>query len=153
MGLNDSIIKEAKDMFGINLGLWIIPREVMDKRAVESGEIDFYELAHLQAEVIKNENKIKIKLNDFIIPNAELIPEEVKSKIKKWTDYIDYWAVDWDYKEVFHNEWQNYRTKQNSNLTKETIEHAYKPGKYNILIKVIDIFGNDTSTTKEIVIK
>lgn len=153
MGLNDSIIKESKDMFGINLGLWIIPREVMDKRAVESGEIDFYELAHLQADVIKNGNRIKIKINDFIIPNAELIPEEVKTKIKKWTDYIDYWAVDWDYKEVFHNEWQNYRTKQNSNLTKETIEHNYKPGKYKILIKVIDIFGNDTSTTKEIVIK
>src|SRR3989344_4129387 len=154
MGLNDSIIKEAKNMFDINLGLWIIPREVMDKRAVDSGEIDFYELAHLQADVIRKEDKVRVKLTDFIIPNAELIPEEVQKKIKKWSDYIDYWAVDWDFKEVFRNEWQTYRSKDTPNLRLETSSHQYdKAGTYKILIKVIDIFGNDTSTVREVTVK
>ena len=153
MATNDTMIKEAKDIYGINLGLYLIPREVMDKRAVDSGEIDFYELAHLQTEVIKKEDKVKVRLTDFIIPNAELIPEEVKKKIKKWTDYIDYWAVDWDYKNVFHNEWQTYRTKAELKLKTETADHIYKKGSYKILIKVIDIFGIDSSTIKEITIK
>ena len=153
MATNDTMIKEAKDLYAINLGLYLIPREVMDKRAVDSGDIDFYELAHLQTEVVKKEDKVKVKLTDFIIPNAELIPEDVKKKIKKWTDYIDYWAVDWDYKNVFHNDWQTYRTKTELKLKTETADHTYKKGAYKILIKVIDIFGNDTSTIKEVVIK
>ncbi len=153
MGLNDSIIKEAKDLFSINLSLRIIPREVMDKRAVEAGDIDFYELAHLQVEVNKESKNVKVKLKDFIIPNVASIPEEIQKKIKKWSDYIDYWAVDWDFKDVFHNEWQAYRTKDTPNLRLETSSHEYKLGTYKILIKVIDIFGNDTSTVMEVTIK
>ncbi len=153
MGLNDSIIKDAKDLFTVNLALWVIPREVMDKRAVEAGDIDFYELAHLQVDVSKEARGVKIKLEDFIIPNPELIPAEVQKKIKKWSDYIDYWAVDWEFKDVFHNEWQTYRTKDSSNLKLETPSHDYRKGEYQILIKVIDIFGNDTSTIRRIVIK
>jgi adenine-specific DNA-methyltransferase len=40
---------------------------------------------------------VSVTLKDFVIPNTELVPEEVRSKIKKWSDYIDYWAVDWDF--------------------------------------------------------
>jgi len=149
----DLVIKEAKDLFDINLSLRIIPREVMDKRAVDAGDIEFYELAHLQVELLKDKNKIKVKLNDFIIPNVASIPEEAQKKISKWSDYIDYWAVDWNYNSVFHNEWQAYRSDDTPNLKLETNSHEFKPGKYKILIKVIDIFGNDTSTIKEVTIK
>jgi len=31
---------------------------------------------------------------DFFIPSTELIPEHVRSKVKDWSDYIDYRAVD-----------------------------------------------------------
>lgn len=153
MGLNDSIIKEAKDMFKIKLFLRVIPQDVMDKRAVEAGDINFYELAHLKVDAIKEGNDIKIKLNEFIIPNPDLIPSEVQNKIKKWSDYIDYWAVDWNFKDFFQNQWQTYRTREYPNLNLETSFHKYQKGKYLILIKVIDIFGNDTSTIKEVVIK
>ena len=153
MGLNDSIIKEAKDMFRVNLSLWIIPREVMDKRAVDAGDIDFYELAHLQIDTINESNNIKIKLKDFIVPNPDLVPKEVREKIVKWSDYIDYWAVDWNFDGIFHNQWQIYRTKDVPTLKLETPFHTYQKGKYCILTKVIDIFGNDTSKIVEIVIK
>jgi adenine specific DNA methylase Mod len=154
MGLNDSILKEAKDMFGVNLSLRVIPREVMDKRAVDAGDIDFYELAHLDVAVNQDKKSVNIELKDFIIPNPELIPVEIQEKIKKFSDYIDYWAVDWDYKDVFHNEWQTYRSKDSPALKLKTTNHQYtKAGRYQILIKVIDIFGNDTSTIREVVIK
>lgn len=154
MGLNDSILKESKDMFGVNLSLRIIPREVMDKRAVDAGDIDFYELAHLDVAVNQDKKSVNVELKDFIIPNPELIPTEIQEKIKKFSDYIDYWAVDWDYQDIFHNEWQTYRSKDTPNLKLKTTNHQYsKPGRYKILIKVIDIFGNDTSTIREVVIK
>jgi adenine-specific DNA-methyltransferase len=55
-------------------------------------------------------------------------------------------AVDWDYREdTFHNQWQSFRTRKNPKLeTKAT--HTYEqPGTYKVLVKVVDIFGNDTT--------
>ena len=153
LSLNDLIIKEAKDDFGINLSLKTIPREVMDKRATDAGDIQFYELAYLKTNLENNKNGIKIKLDEFVIPNIDELPKEVRAKVKHWSDYIDYWAVDWDFTENFHNEWQTYRTRQDKNLELETPIHAYsRKGKHRIMIKVIDIFGNDTSTIKDITI-
>ena len=128
MGLNNSILKEVKDEFGVSLSLRLIPREVMDKRAVDAGDIDFYELASLEVEVNQYNKAVNVELRDFIIPNPELIPVEVQSKIKKFGDYVDYWAVDWTYDGVFHNQWQTYRTKDNPNLILKTANHQYAKG-------------------------
>jgi hypothetical protein len=86
-------------------------------------------------------------LRDFAIPSTDLIPEEVRQKVRKWSDFIDYWAVDWDFRnDTFVSHWQAYRTAANRRLPLETGEHTYKsPGPYEILVKVVDIFGNDTS--------
>jgi DNA modification methylase len=90
---------------------------------------------------------VKVILQDFIIPSTERIPPEVQRRIQKWADYIDYWAVDWDFRgDTFVNRWQAYRTRQRRALPLETPAHIYeRPGRYDILVKVVDIFGNDTS--------
>jgi adenine-specific DNA-methyltransferase len=146
MGLHDVVEQEAAKA-GITLHLLSIPREAMDKRAVDAGDIQFFELAYLETEVKKSAHGYQIKLNDFIIPNLDLIPAEVKKLIKKWSDYIDYWSVDWDYKDdTFHNQWQSYRTKKDRSLELITDPHNYtKKGDYKVMVKVIDIFGNDTT--------
>lgn len=152
MGLHDVVEKAAKSN-GVNLRLFSIPRDVMDSRAVEKGEITFYELAYLEAKAEKNkESGIFIELTDFAIPNTDLVPQEVKEKIKKWSDYIDYWSVDWDWNEdTFHNMWQSYRTKRERKLDIKSDSHKYdKKGEHLIMIKVIDIFGNDTTRILEI---
>lgn len=91
---------------------------------------------------------------------------------KEWTDWIDYWAVDFDYfsrpeKEVvttqradgtsvdveqwtsryiFENEWQSFRTRKNRALELTSIAHKYdSAGRKAIAVRVIDIFGNDTT--------
>ena len=65
-------------------------------------------------------------LKDFVIPSTDLIPEEVRAKIKRWSDYIDYWAVDWDFRnDTFVNQWQTYRTRQDRSLALETPAHSY----------------------------
>jgi adenine-specific DNA-methyltransferase len=67
---------------------------------------------------------------------------------------VDYWAIDWDYKDdTFHNQWQSYRTRQESKLGLQT-DHAYeKAGEYRVVVKVIDILGNDTTKMMMVVVK
>jgi len=152
MGLHDVVEKEAKSK-GVNLRLFNIPRDVMDPRAVEKGDITFYELAYLEVEASKNKyGEYVIELKDFAIPNLDLIPEDVRSKIKKWSDYIDYWAVDWDWNEdTFHNMWQSYRTRKERKLELKSDGHKYEErDKHLIMVKVIDIFGNDTTRVLEV---
>ena len=140
----------------VKLLLLQIPREVMEQQATAKGDVRFFELAYLEAE-IKQPKKLtaQVALKDFVIPNTELIPEEVRRKVKKWSDYIDYWAVDWDFRnDTFMQGWVAYRTRKERTLRLVSDPHAYeKPDKYRILVKVIDIFGNDTSQALDVEVK
>ncbi|MCK5803174.1 MAG: site-specific DNA-methyltransferase [Lentisphaeria bacterium] len=153
MGMNDPIIKQARTD-GVRLRLLNIPREVMERQAVDCKDIRFFDLAYLEAEIktiAKKKDGICIELTNFVIPDTDLIPADVRDKISKWSDYIDYWAVDWDFQhDTFTNQWQTYRTRKNRKLELTSEAHTYdEPGTYKILIKVVDIFGNDTSRMLE----
>jgi adenine-specific DNA-methyltransferase len=137
----------------VNVSFKKIPREVLEKKAVEQGDIKFYELASLNIDTKTEKRKASITIHNFIIPPDD-VPQEVQGKITHWSQWIDYWAVDWNYKDdTFHNEWQSYRTKQNSKieLTATNIYDAI--GKYTVLVKVIDILGNDTTKAIQIEVK
>jgi adenine-specific DNA-methyltransferase len=155
MGLYDLMVEAAKKK-GVKLLLLQIPREVMEQQAAAKGDVRFFELAYLEAE-IKHPKKLtaQVALKDFVIPNTELIPEGVRSMVKKWSDYIDYWAVDWDFQnDTFMQGWVAYRTRKERKLPLSSDAHIYgKPGKYRILVKVIDIFGNDTSQAFDVEVK
>jgi len=82
--------------------------------------------------------------------------------INRWTDWIDYWAVDFDFGNrpnmtrdwvgchVFHNQWQSYRTRKNRSLDLTSEEHTYSlPGRHNIAVKVVSIFGYETMNILE----
>ncbi len=141
---------------GVKLVLLQIPREVMEQQAVEKGDVQFFELAYLEVEIKKPlKLTVEVTLKDFVIPNTELIPEDVRSKIKKWSDYIDYWAVDWGFQnDTFMQGWVTYRTRKNRKLALISDPHTYeKPGRYRILVKVVDIFGNDTSQAYDVEVK
>ncbi len=146
MGLHDLVTVEGRKR-GVDLRLLTIPREVMDPRAVEAGDIEFYELAYLDIALERRGSEAQVVLKNFIIPNEDLVPDEVREKIKRWSDYVDFWAVDWDYQgDTFHNQWQSYRTRKHPALCLESDWHIYdRPGKYQVMVKVIDIFGNDTT--------
>jgi hypothetical protein len=86
---------------------------------------------------------------------------------QKWTDWIDYWAVDFNFENkreiirannpetgeleerwtgeyIFENEWQSFRTKSDRSLELTSVPHECVPGRRKVAIKVVDIFGNDT---------
>lgn len=155
MGLYDLMVEASKKK-GVKLLLLQIPREVMEQQAAAKGDVRFFELAYLEAEMKKPKKlTAQVELKDFVIPNTDLIPEEVRSKVKKWSDFIDYWSVDWDFQnDTFMQGWVAFRTRKERSLPLLCDPHTYeKPGKYRILVKVIDIFGNDTSQAFDVEVK
>lgn len=137
-----------------------IPREVLEKRAVEQGDIHFFELAALTVDLKTKRKGVQpnaptvatLKLKDFIPPHDD-VPQEVLKAITHWSQWIDYWAVDWNYQgDTFHNEWQTFRTRKGNDFVLETSRVYDKPGTYNVVIKVIDILGNDTTKTVALVV-
>ncbi len=113
--------------------------------------------------VIENGQIIKISKNKEGILNREILT-------KNWHDWIDYWAVDFNYESkkemiklaekdkkiwtgnyIFENEWQSFRSKKNNNLEFTSAEYEYQEkGKYKIAVRVVDIFGNDTLQIVEV---
>lgn len=154
MGLNDTITETARRR-GLDLRPRQIPREVMERQILEADAVRFFELAHVDLEVRLQGHEASVVLTDFLIPSEELIPTKVRERISSWSDLIDYWSVDFDFSnDVFHNEWQAYRTREQPALATQSDWHAYPgPGRYSIVVKVIDIFGNDTTKLAEVGIK
>ena len=164
--INEVARQQAADA-NIKMAFKRIPRDVMDKRAVEQGEIKFFELAALGVEVktgtlatdehgstqIEKKSKngrVTLRLTDFVIPPDD-VPEDVRGSVKHWSQWIDYWAVDWNNKDdTFHNEWQTFRTRKDAKLALETKNTYAEPGEYRIVVKVIDILGNDTTKTVKV---
>ena len=130
-----------------------IPHEVLEKKAVEQGDVKFFELGALSVEPKQKGRELTLKLTDFLVPIDD-VPEEARKAIKHWSQMIDYWAVDWDFKEdTFHNQWQSYRTRQDTDLELSAKYEYPQPGSYRVVVKVIDILGNDTTKTLEVKVR
>ena len=130
-------------LVGFDLNLFKIPDEIVEEKI--SKNIKFIELPYLEVETkIKGKN-VELKIADFQLPpTAELA--EISEKIKDSIDLIDYWAVDWNYRgDTFHNQWQDYRTKKEPRVDKKANYNYAKSGEYQIMVKVIDVFGGDVS--------
>ena len=146
----NEIARQDAERAGIDLRLVRIPREVLDKRAVEQGDIRFFELAALAVGIKQSGKSVTLSIEDFVIPLDD-VPADVQKAVTHWSQWIDYWAIDWNNRDdTFHNEWQTYRTRDSKDLAL-TIDHKYdKQGEYTVVIKVIDILGNDTTKTVSI---
>jgi adenine-specific DNA-methyltransferase len=86
-------------------------------------------------------------------PTREL--EALKERaVKSGFDFIDFWAVDFDYRNggPFNHDWQDFRLRNDRVLkTQSEQQHVYpEPGSYTACIKVVDIFGCDTSVSVEV---
>ena len=150
LDMNETARQIAQDA-GLQVRFMRIPREVLEKKAVDQGDIQFFELAALSVETDVKGRQISIELTDFMVPPDD-VPADVIKAVHHWSEWIDYWAVDFDYRaDAFHNQWQSYRTRKDRTLLLR-VSHDYpQAGDYVVLVKVIDILGNDT--TKAIPVK
>ena len=88
----DRVIEAAKQK-GITLSLLRIPQEAMEPQAVAKGGARFSPLAYLEAEIEQPDPlTVRVVLKNFVISNSD----ELQNKAEKWSDYIDYWDIDWD---------------------------------------------------------
>jgi len=118
--------------------------------------------------IVENGQIIKVAKDKDGIITRELLT-------KKWTDWIDYWAIDFNFESkkeiirikkeeseefqevwtgsyVFENEWQAFRTKKDRNLEMTSTSRELGKGKRKIAVKVVDIFGNDTMKVLEVTV-
>jgi len=155
------VCQEIEASEEVRIRLITIPREIMEKN--RTAPPPFFEVAVLEAEpVIKKvsgKKKVDIKLSKFIPSLAEVPSKELAAlkdrAVKDGFDFIDFWAVDFNWQEgkPFEHQWQDYRTRKDRSLktTSDAFFDGY-PGKgvYKACIKVVDIFGCDTSTVVEV---
>ena len=112
--------KQTANEIGVKLAFKRIPREVLEKKAVEQGDIHFYELAALAVDHQISGRMVELTLKNFFV-SPDDAPPDVQKAVTHWSQWIDYWAVDWDYKDdTFHNQWQSYRTKRDPKLSLTT---------------------------------
>jgi len=144
----------------VKIRLHRIPREIMEKNRTEVPP--FFEVALLEAEpVIRKGPKgktVEIKLKNFLPSLTEVPSDELEAlqerAVQSGFDFIDFWAIDFDWApdRPFNHHWQDYRTRKDRSLkTVSDAEFSYdKPGKHTACVKVVDVFGCDTSITVEI---
>jgi len=155
----NEVAKQKAAAANIQMKFLRIPREVMDKRAAEQGDVHFFELGALAVKVEVKKSTggdayaTILELTDFVIPPDD-VPADARKAVKHWSQWIDYWAVDWDFKgDTFHNEWQTYRTRKDPKLELKGTHEYKEKGDYTALVKVIDILGNDTTKTVKVKVK
>jgi len=147
--LGDAARRAAAEA-GVDVQFRRIPREVLDRRAVEQGDVeekDFFELRAATAKAEVDARAVSVELAEFIMPPEDL-PADVRDAVSHWSQWVDYWAIDWDHREgTFHNQWQSYRTSAASKLELVARHEYAEPGRYVVMVKVIDLLGADTTTT------
>jgi len=137
---------EKKDTLNSLPNVFLL-KDVQDEKGYQIKEIP-----DLDVKIHQSNNKIMVELLDYIIPFNDLLSDKIKENIKSFSDFIDYWAIDFDSQNnIFKNMWFSYRTLKVRTLTLKSDSYHYdKPGNYNILIKVIDIFGIESMKSYKI---
>jgi SAM-dependent methyltransferase len=158
---------------------YIEVKPLIKKKSIAIKLVDF-SVFYNQDSVANVEESLKNGRNKIVIENGQIIKVSkdkdgiVKQDVitKKWTDWIDYWSVDFNFESkkeivriknekgeikerwtgdyIFENEWQSFRTKKNRELELTSVYQEVPKGRSKIAIKVVDIFGNDTMKIMEV---
>lgn len=163
-------------------------KPLVKKNSVAVQLTDF-SVFYSQDSVANAEASLKDKASRIVVEQGQIVKVSkdgkgiVKREVltKKWTDWIDYWSVDFNFESkreiirvkndpltgsgqggeweerwtgdyIFENEWQSFRTKKDRTLELTSVYHECAPGRHKLAIKVVDIFGNDTMTIVEVAV-
>ena len=144
-------------------------------------ELTDFSVFYSQDSIANAEANLKDKQSKIVVDKGQIVKVSrdkngiVRREVltKNWTDWIDYWSVDFDFENkreiirvqnaesgeweevwtgdyIFENEWQSFRTKKDRTLELTSVFHECRPGRRKLAVKVVDIFGNDTMTIVEV---
>jgi DNA modification methylase len=140
-------------------------------------ELTDFSVFYSQDSITSAEASLKDKASKIVVEKGQIVKVSKNAKgivsrerlTQNWTDWIDYWAVDFDFESkreivrvkneqsgaweerwtgdyIFENEWQSFRTKKERKLELTSVFRECPPGRRKLAVKVVDIFGNDTMT-------
>jgi len=146
-------------------------------------ELTDFSVFYSQDSIANAESTIKDKQSKIVVEKGQIVKVSKDAKgivtrevlTKNWTDWIDYWAVDFNFESkreivrvkneesgeweerwtgdyIFENEWQSFRTKKDRSLELTSVYHECPPGRRKLAVKVVDIFGNDTMTIVDVTV-
>ena len=161
----------------------LVTHSEQGKPSTVSVELTDFSVFYSQDSISHAEQTLKNKSSKIVVEEGQVVKVTrdtdgiLTRKIltKEWTDWIDYWSVDFDFESkreiirvqnpdadeweekwsgdyVFENEWQSFRTKKDRSLELKSVAHECEPGPRKIAVKVVDIFGNDTMTIVEVTV-
>ncbi|MEI7835648.1 MAG: site-specific DNA-methyltransferase, partial [Planctomycetota bacterium] len=144
-------------------------------------ELTDFSVFYSQDSIANAEAEIKNKGSRIVVEKGQIVKVSKDAQgivtrealTKQWTDWIDYWSVDFDFESkreiirvkneetgeweerwtgdyIFENEWQSFRTKKDRSLELKSVFHECTPGRRKVAVKVVDIFGNDTMTIVDV---
>jgi len=144
-------------------------------------ELTDFSVFYSQDSIAAAEATLKDKASKIVVEKGQIVKVSKDAKgivsrevlTKKWTDWIDYWAVDFNFESkreiirvknedsgeweerwtgdyIFENEWQSFRTKKDRSLELTSVFHECLPGRRKLAVKVVDIFGTDTMSIVEV---
>jgi adenine-specific DNA-methyltransferase len=152
------------------------------KKGAVSVELTNFSVFYSQESIASVEGSLSAGSNKIVVDNGQIVKVSKDKKgivtrdvlTKKWSDWIDYWSVDFDFEDkkeiirvqsdggeieevwsgdyIFENEWQSFRTRKDRKLELVSVAHEVPKGKRKVAVKVVDIFGNDTMKVIEITI-
>lgn len=122
-----------------------------------------------------NKNKSSLVLDDGRIKKISKDSDgivSIEDVTTRWQDWIDYWSIDFHFEDrkeiikhvdadgkptqletgrfIFDNQWQSFRIAK-SDLEFVSSPYEYQAnGNYKIAVKIIDVFGNDTTKVFEV---
>ena len=154
-----------------------------DKPATVAVELTDFSVFYSQDSISNAEQTLKNRGSKIVVEQGQVVKvskdaDGIVSRevlTKHWTDWIDYWSVDFDFESkheiirvqdpdtgewqeqwtgdyVFENEWQSFRTKKDRSLELTSVAHECESGPRKLAVKVVDIFGNDTMTIVEVLV-
>ena len=203
MGLFPNVLDEARakgiDIAPKYIPAEVFDKRAVDKNQVVFHDVSFIEVKphvkknsvaveltdfsvfYSQDSIATAEAALKDKASKIVVEKGQIVKVSKDAKgivkrevlTKKWTDWIDYWAVDFNFESkreiirvkneessdweerwtgdyIFENEWQSFRTKKDRSLELTSVFQECVPGRRKLAVKVVDIFGTDTMSIIEV---
>ncbi len=138
-------LKQIKSEEGLNLFVKKIPLTILEHIENPNIEIKLYDIYACKLGYKKlSDKKISFNITDFNVDLNEFFDEKMLSKVKNNLELIDFWCIDYEYNNNLKNyQWYSYKFRKKIKISLKTTHEYPESGKYTVLVKIMDILGNE----------
>ncbi|MDG6950046.1 MAG: site-specific DNA-methyltransferase [Nitrososphaerota archaeon] len=105
------------------------------------------------------EHNVVVAIEKYVLSEVPVEDDNDRIELQKlsagdgFSALIDYWAVDWDYDgKTFRSRWQDFRSDEKDGRPVTTIANTTltESRRFDIAVRVVDVFGNDATATTSV---